>query len=75
MAFVYVSVWNGRKIRSPFLSITSSTATCAKVHIQPGIRLPKSYHDGSPDNHWVLKPNNSIQWYGTVLDWLDAHTR
>ena len=29
-----------------------------------------------PDvNHWVLKPNNSIQWYGTVLDWLDAHTR
>jgi dipeptidyl aminopeptidase/acylaminoacyl peptidase len=27
------------------------------------------------ENHWVLKPNNSIQWYGTVLDWLDAHTR
>jgi dipeptidyl aminopeptidase/acylaminoacyl peptidase len=27
------------------------------------------------ENHWVLKPNNSIYWYGTVLDWLDAHTR
>jgi len=27
------------------------------------------------ENHWVLKPDNSIQWYGTVLDWLDAHTR
>ena len=27
------------------------------------------------ENHWVLKPNNSIKWYGTVLDWLDAHTR
>ncbi|HET9865299.1 MAG TPA: S9 family peptidase [Steroidobacteraceae bacterium] len=27
------------------------------------------------ENHWVLKPNNSIFWYGTVLDWLDAHTR
>jgi dipeptidyl aminopeptidase/acylaminoacyl peptidase len=26
------------------------------------------------ENHWVLKPNNSIKWYGTVLDWLDAHT-
>jgi dipeptidyl aminopeptidase/acylaminoacyl peptidase len=26
------------------------------------------------ENHWVLKPNNSMQWYGTVLDWLDAHT-
>jgi len=27
------------------------------------------------ENHWVLKPNNSIYWYETVLDWLDAHTR
>jgi len=27
------------------------------------------------ENHWVLKPNNSIQWYGTVLDWLDEHTK
>jgi acylaminoacyl-peptidase len=27
------------------------------------------------ENHWVLKPNNSIHWYGTVLDWLDAHTK
>ena len=27
------------------------------------------------ENHWVLKPANSIFWYGTVLDWLDSHTR
>jgi dipeptidyl aminopeptidase/acylaminoacyl peptidase len=27
------------------------------------------------ENHWVLKPANSIQWYDAVLDWLDAHTR
>ncbi len=27
------------------------------------------------ENHWVLKPANSLYWYGTVLDWLDAHTR
>ncbi|HEU4780050.1 MAG TPA: S9 family peptidase [Steroidobacteraceae bacterium] len=27
------------------------------------------------ENHWVLKPNNSIQWYGAVLDWLDKHTK
>jgi len=27
------------------------------------------------ENHWVLKPNNSIQWYGTVLDWLQTHTK
>jgi dipeptidyl aminopeptidase/acylaminoacyl peptidase len=23
------------------------------------------------ENHWVLKPHNSIQWYDTVLAWLD----
>ena len=27
------------------------------------------------ENHWVLKPANSIEWYGTVLDWLDAHAK
>ena len=26
------------------------------------------------ENHWILKPANSIYWYGTVLDWLDSHT-
>ncbi len=25
------------------------------------------------ENHWVLKPANSVQWYQTVLAWLDAH--
>ncbi len=25
------------------------------------------------ENHWVLKPANSIQWYHTVLDWLGSH--
>jgi dipeptidyl aminopeptidase/acylaminoacyl peptidase len=23
------------------------------------------------ENHWVLKPHNSILWHDTVLDWLD----
>ena len=26
------------------------------------------------ENHWVLKPANSLIWHATVLDWLDAHT-
>jgi dipeptidyl aminopeptidase/acylaminoacyl peptidase len=26
------------------------------------------------ENHWVLKPQNSIQWHDTVLDWLDQWT-
>jgi dipeptidyl aminopeptidase/acylaminoacyl peptidase len=26
------------------------------------------------ENHWVLKPQNSILWHDTVLDWLDRWT-
>jgi len=26
------------------------------------------------ENHWVLKPANSIQWHGEVLQWLDKWT-
>lgn len=26
------------------------------------------------ENHWVLKPKNSIQWHETVLGWLDRWT-
>ncbi|TPV94630.1 MAG: S9 family peptidase [Myxococcales bacterium FL481] len=27
------------------------------------------------ENHWVLKPANSLLWHQTVLNWLDAHLR
>ena len=27
------------------------------------------------ENHWVLKPANSLLWHATVLDWLDRWTR
>ena len=26
------------------------------------------------ENHWVLKPANSIQWHNVVLDWMDTWT-
>jgi dipeptidyl aminopeptidase/acylaminoacyl peptidase len=26
------------------------------------------------ENHWVLKPVNSIQWHGVVLEWMDRWT-
>ncbi len=26
------------------------------------------------ENHWVLKPQNSIQWHHVVLDWIDRWT-
>ena len=25
------------------------------------------------ENHWVLKPNDSILWHETVLAWLDRY--
>ena len=25
------------------------------------------------ENHWVLKPQNSLIWHSTVLDWLETH--
>ena len=27
------------------------------------------------ENHWVLKPHNSVQWHETVLDWLGRWTK
>ncbi|HEY3814293.1 MAG TPA: S9 family peptidase [Caulobacteraceae bacterium] len=27
------------------------------------------------ENHWVLKPKNSLEWHDTVLDWLDRWTK
>jgi len=27
------------------------------------------------ENHWVLKPANSILWHHTVIGWLDAHLK
>jgi len=27
------------------------------------------------ENHWILKPKNSIQWYGEVLGWMDKHVK
>jgi dipeptidyl aminopeptidase/acylaminoacyl peptidase len=27
------------------------------------------------ENHWVLKPADSIEWYDTVLAWMNRWTR
>jgi dipeptidyl aminopeptidase/acylaminoacyl peptidase len=27
------------------------------------------------ENHWVLKPADSIQWYDTVLAWVNRWSR
>jgi dipeptidyl aminopeptidase/acylaminoacyl peptidase len=25
------------------------------------------------ENHWVLKPKNSLQWHQTIFNWLDRY--
>ena len=27
------------------------------------------------ENHWILKPRNSVQWHREVLGWLGRHLR
>jgi dipeptidyl aminopeptidase/acylaminoacyl peptidase len=27
------------------------------------------------ENHWVLKPANSVRWYAEVIGWLDRWTK
>jgi len=33
--------------------------------------IPSRFLYFPDENHWVLKPHNSILWHDTVLDWLD----
>jgi dipeptidyl aminopeptidase/acylaminoacyl peptidase len=37
--------------------------------------VPSEFLHFPDENHWVLKPANSIQWHDTVLRWLDRWTR
>jgi dipeptidyl aminopeptidase/acylaminoacyl peptidase len=27
------------------------------------------------ENHWILKPRNSRQWYGEFFGWLSGHDK
>ena len=37
--------------------------------------IPSKFLHFPDENHWVLKPHNSILWHETVIDWLDRWTR
>lgn len=36
--------------------------------------IPSKFLYFPDENHWVLKPQNSILWHKTVLEWLDKYT-
>ena len=37
--------------------------------------IPSKFLHFPDENHWVLKPHNSILWHDTVLAWLDQWTK
>ena len=37
--------------------------------------IPSRFLYFPDENHWVLKPANSVLWHGTVLAWLDRWLR
>ena len=37
--------------------------------------IPSRFLYFPDENHWILKPANSILWHDSVLDWLDQWTR
>jgi acylaminoacyl-peptidase len=37
--------------------------------------VPSQFLRFPDENHWVLKPQNSMQWHRTVFDWLDTYLR
>lgn len=37
--------------------------------------IPSKFLHFPDENHWVLKPQNSIFWHQTVLEWIDRFTK
>jgi dipeptidyl aminopeptidase/acylaminoacyl peptidase len=37
--------------------------------------IPSKFLYFPDENHWVLRPANSVQWHQEVISWLDAHLK
>lgn len=37
--------------------------------------VPSKFLTFPDENHWVLKPENSLLWHETVLEWIDRWTK
>ncbi|HRH37069.1 MAG TPA: prolyl oligopeptidase family serine peptidase, partial [Flavobacteriales bacterium] len=37
--------------------------------------VPSQFLRFPDENHWVLKPQNSLQWHTTVFNWLGTWTK
>lgn len=73
---LHVADWN-----KPMLVIHS--ARDYRIPLEQGIGaftalqrkgVPSEFLTFPDENHWVLKPKNSLEWHATVMDWLDRWT-
>ena len=46
-----------------------------RLHRTSAPRIPSRLLYFPNENHWVLKPANSIEWHTQVLKWLDEWTK
>jgi len=37
--------------------------------------IPSRFVFFPDENHWILKPANSLRWHSEVLGWLDQHLK
>ena len=71
-----------RNFRTPMLIIhggndyrVDPSQGLAMFQVLQAMHVPSKLLFFEEENHWVLKPGDSILWYHTVLDWLDEWVR
>ena len=69
---------NWQKYRTPMLVVHGGrdfrvveTEGLSTFNALQRLGIPSKLLHFPDENHWVLKPQNSIQWHETVLGWLD----
>ncbi len=62
-------IHGGRDYRIPLAQALGTFTTLQRRGI------PSKFLYFPDENHWVLKPQNSAQWYDEVLGWLDKWTK
>jgi dipeptidyl aminopeptidase/acylaminoacyl peptidase len=62
-------VHGGRDYRIPYVNGISTFTALQRLGV------PSRFLYFPDENHWVLKPRNSILWHETVIGWLDQWTK
>jgi len=62
-------VHGGRDYRIPYVNGISTFTALQRLGV------PSKFLYFPDENHWVLKPKNSILWHETVIGWLDQWTK